>query len=408
MIGIRLPKVVFSIEGFSVFLLTLTVFVTAGTPGFNAFYFSLGFVILLGVISFVFHRKAFVKNKMVPVYLVISLFVAFSFLSLLWSPNTGKAMARFGHIFVSSLFGIVMMNLLNQHHFVESLRLGLILGIGYVLVMSVAELITNPYVYRVTGSAENSNLLGLLIISGFLILINPLMKPGVVTWICGLSALLFATIFTGSRKTLLIWPAILLYLYIVSQKKRRSIASKIVVLIAFALVFTVILLYGELIVDSIINITSVNRLVAALRGEEASVRIRSMLIVEGIELWKEHPILGAGPDQFMFLSSFQLYSHNNYIELLSTAGILGFMIYFSVILLILRRAALGSSKAIRNYVFLCVALILIFDFFVVTYYSKYHWLLLSVLAYSAYSSSEGSSKGGEYHETTISSVDEVD
>jgi len=145
-------------------------------------------------------------------------------------------------------------------------------------------------------------------------------------------------------------------------------------------IFIVLLLFGELIFTCVTQITSVNRLVDAFRGEEASAKIRSIMIREAIELWKKRPLIGFGPDQFSYYSMFGTYSHNNYVELLSTSGIIGTIFYYSLFLLLFIRAVQVSDREQKYYTIISLVFLVLLDFFLVSYYAKYLWLFLSTLA----------------------------
>lgn len=75
-------------------------------------------------------------------------------------------------------------------------------------------------------------------------------------------------------------------------------------------------------------------------AEEASGYSRLMMIRIGFDLWLGSPIWGYGNEGFRLHSGLEQYSHNQYIELLVNYGLLGFLAFYSVHLLIIRRALL--------------------------------------------------------------------
>ena len=65
-------------------------------------------------------------------------------------------------------------------------------------------------------------------------------------------------------------------------------------------------------------------------SKDDSTIMREKLVRSAIELWKTHPIFGAGLNNFAiyFGESRDYYSHNNYTEILSGLGLIGFALYY--------------------------------------------------------------------------------
>src|SRR5690606_28195676 len=55
------------------------------------------------------------------------------------------------------------------------------------------------------------------------------------------------------------------------------------------------------------------------------------LIIEGFEIFSKQPLFGHGLENYRFLNSHETYAHNNYIELLVSVGVLGFLSYYLVL-----------------------------------------------------------------------------
>lgn len=111
-----------------------------------------------------------------------------------------------------------------------------------------------------------------------------------------------------------------------------------------------------------------------------STYYRVKLIEEGIEFFKQKPILGHGTDCFYLISQYQAYSHNNYIELLACNGIVGFVAYYWVhlymIYQILRLMIIHKDS--RSGLLLCLVLTtLLLDYGQVSYYDKMTYVYLS-------------------------------
>ena len=119
--------------------------------------------------------------------------------------------------------------------------------------------------------------------------------------------------------------------------------------------------------------------------EDGSTSQRSDLITEGIRLWPERPLLGWGPGQYASVNKvgFGVYSHNNFIEVLVNFGLLGFFIFYSVHIYLLRKLfKLKKMKQRNNEVnWLLVMLfsLLIIDLTFVTYYNKIYFINLAFI-----------------------------
>lgn len=176
---------------------------------------------------------------------------------------------------------------------------------------------------------------------------------------------LFALSLTGSRKFFIL-PLLLLCSMIVlnspKRKNRHFIFKFIVAIIVFAGVFWLIFN-----VDFFYNYIGyrMETLFNFLRGEgevDASTLVRQVLIDQAIALWKQSPIIGNGLDTFKIMSSYGVYSHNNYVELLCNLGIVGVVVYYSYFLyLIIKISKIKTRNSIKWYWFIIVVCMAIFD-----------------------------------------------
>lgn len=117
-----------------------------------------------------------------------------------------------------------------------------------------------------------------------------------------------------------------------------------------------------------------------LDSRDWSTYYRMQMIEEGINLFKQHPLIGYGTDTYQFVSSFGTYSHNNYIELLANNGLIGFIAYYWVYLIIIvmllkRVIQLNDDRAI---ILLALAVEqLLMDYGSVNYYNKIVFIYIS-------------------------------
>jgi len=122
---------------------------------------------------------------------------------------------------------------------------------------------------------------------------------------------------------------------------------------------------------------------------------RKKLISFGIKMWLDHPLIGIGLDNFRVVIkdywpiSNRLYSHNNYIELLSTIGTFGTIVYYSIYYSIFKKLAQVSKKSEYSknnhnikliHIFItAMVCLMVLELVTVTYYSKFTWILLMII-----------------------------
>lgn len=106
-----------------------------------------------------------------------------------------------------------------------------------------------------------------------------------------------------------------------------------------------------------------------------STAIRLYYINEGWEDFKEYPVFGHGINSFRYY--YEFYSHNNYIELLFGTGLVGFLIYYSIHLNVLKKLFLDWKKNL--FIILFVAILLVMDVGYVSYENKLNMLIFVTL-----------------------------
>jgi O-antigen ligase len=111
---------------------------------------------------------------------------------------------------------------------------------------------------------------------------------------------------------------------------------------------------------------------------ERSAEGRLMMIERGLELWQTSPLWGIGNEGFRVMSGFFTYSHNNYIELLTNYGIIGIILYYSLLIFVLiaslRRVLLdpgGPYRAHYLWVFFAIGAVFVSNLFVPGYYMRH-------------------------------------
>lgn len=154
---------------------------------------------------------------------------------------------------------------------------------------------------------------------------NKLLK---VIFICIYIIQLYALILTGTKKSLLI-AFLFFWLYFILTQKRKF------ALICFAAFIFIFLLFWSLIFNiqvlyDLIGYRFEGMLLAFTTGQgDESTMERMNMISDAMEFWRSHPVFGIGLNLFSEKGIYGAYSHNNYVELLATTGIAGFIAYYS-------------------------------------------------------------------------------
>lgn len=191
-----------------------------------------------------------------------------------------------------------------------------------------------------------------------------------------------AMLLTGSKKTIIIL-ILNLIMYCFLEKKHISKWLKIVIIILtlYYLVFNISYMYN------IIGVR-IENMFETLLGSNTdgnysySTEIREKMIEEGINLFLKKPIFGGGWNYYWANTVYEYeYSHNNYIEILCSFGIIGFFVYYykhiSNFICIIKNVKLkeyvNKEKNIIALIFLIMSLAL--DYAAVTFSAQVIWYI---------------------------------
>ena len=90
------------------------------------------------------------------------------------------------------------------------------------------------------------------------------------------------------------------------------------------------LIFNNPVLYDLIGYRFEGMLLALTTGQgDGSTMERMNMIQDAAKFWETHPIFGIGLNLFSVKGDYGAYSHNNYLELLSTTGLLGFITYYS-------------------------------------------------------------------------------
>lgn len=178
---------------------------------------------------------------------------------------------------------------------------------------------------------------------------------------------IYAIVLTGTKKALIISILFFAFYFILTRKRKVYIVasllvSVVLVFIAYMALFNVPVLYD------LIGYRFEGMIAAFTTNQgDASTMERMSMVHDALNLWTSRPLTGIGLNLFAEKSVYGTYSHNNYVELLSTTGLIGFVFYYLIYVSILGRLRAGGSRLDTIFCFLFVCCLFLFDLGAVTY-----------------------------------------
>lgn len=330
-------------------------------------------------------------NYIIWIFVILLMYLA----SILWAYNIDLAVGRNKRMIIIIVFLIYVSLLVKNHRDFKSL-LKIFIYSRIILTVYIIYLLDFQAIGESRLGADNlgedwnSNTIGMNLAFGLFSIYFLYSIGEIRTRLKKVSYLLFSVVFistiilTGSRKALFIVAfSIVLFTVLQSQNKKLFHTTLIVLAITIFgyLSFNIPILYEvvglriEGLIAGIFNL-----------GEaDASTRVRMHMITTGIEFFKESPWLGYGIDNFKQLyyevaNDFR-YSHNNYVEILVSFGVIGTLLYYIGLAYVLLKT-FNSRNRYLIFAFVFVTTSLIIDYGLVSYssYLIQFFIVLSFIA----------------------------
>lgn len=234
-----------------------------------------------------------------------------------------------------------------------------------------------------SNSQINANLLAMLCVYALIICVYLKKNSGKARlYNVKIAVYLVTILLTGSRKGLLM---VLIAVFVISmaQGKRKIIKTILVTVMSGIIIYFVIMNVSFLYEIIGVRVESLINMVFSGETEEGSLISRQYLTERGMEFVSKRPIKGYGYDCFKLVSGiggegkvsvtggYGYYSHNNYVELLFSGGVIGLLLYYLPIVFLL----IGLVKSIRldnSITYLAAILVskLTIEYAYVSYYSR--------------------------------------
>lgn len=275
----------------------------------------------------------------VPLILLVA-FCGLSILSLLWNPDISTGLRPcLRTIPLLTVLAFLVYNFIYQNKNPQ-IVLYSIYGIGIVLTIAMVVAckgVVNLVLamkdgYRIGGLVNNENDVGMGLAMAAVVALFYAIHRKKYWNLISFVVFSVATMATGSRTALLILIPGIFFLVVAMMNFSSGYTKKNLCILLFA--FGVIIVFFILLytIPAFSGIAS--RFTAMLEelvgkgSSDGSTNIRKKMIEVGWRTFKEHPLLGMGMGSSALLGGWNSYLHNNYIELLSSVGIVGFLLYY--------------------------------------------------------------------------------
>jgi O-antigen ligase len=191
---------------------------------------------------------------------------------------------------------------------------------------------------------------------------------------------------SGGRKTILAVIACMLVFFVLKNGIKYASFLRNIIIAVFAIVvlYNVVMSVPSLYETVGWRFEELFRLFGGGSSGVNSDQIRTNMVKVAIEKWQDRPILGYGIDTFKYYNELTTghfyYSHNNYVELLYNAGIVGFVMYYGYVCK-LGYSLLKLDNQCREYKILGLALLIelfFYDIGGVSYYTVMPQIVLCI------------------------------
>ena len=341
----------------------------------------LAFLMVIGVSAVGIFLRIRVLWNMPKQYLFWLLgFLALYLLSASWAMNPSRTYTNFiatlGRMFVV-LYAFSHMNSMDGiRKVVNTFLAAVVLNNIFIMVVFGPSALIEVRTLEVVTKAGNNNGIGMssayaIILSWYLGDEQRRKKP---LMLVVYAFLLLIVLLTGSKKALLILFLAVALMYFLTHKNKLTVVLVIaaVVAVGYFLLLNVPALYSlignriESMVNGMISVLSLENLTANNLNNTSlnnSDRTRFYMILRGLEWAKERPLLGYGmanyQDLFGTVTTKNMYSHNNYIEILVGMGIVGLCLYYLMYVSIIAKDCKNVRRSYHARVSLMLILLLL-------------------------------------------------
>lgn len=311
--------------------------------GFDAIFIRVSFVLFVGFSILNMIATGYIKWNGFICWFV--LFLGYGYLSCLWAKSITDAI-YYTNTFIQMLGCIICLtNRIKTTKDIDKMLKLLLISLLYTALLLYIKTPASAWgTERIGGELGlHPNGIGLRFALGVMISLYFVISNKKYFNYIFVALFTVITMFSGSRKGLLMCViAIILYpILSYTQKEKRNVLKlvfRIVLIILVVMLVYYFVMNNKMFYDVIgVRIESMIKSFEGDTSADGSINERNFYAKKAIELFKMNPVFGYGMNNFRtYMSEINYshitYSHNNFTELLSTLGIVGFSIYYSFII----------------------------------------------------------------------------
>lgn len=373
---------------FSLFLYILMLLISLKIDIKLVYISNLFMIFNLILYNYIYKISRIKQNSLILIYLTFFIYTLFS---LFLSIDLVMGLLRSINILFILINLVVIYNIIIHLNNINPVIYAFILFsvINFLLLNNIITYFPEPFVEsRFVGTLDNSNTLAIylfltIFLSMYYINKNPILFYSKYLLSFNILFVMYTLTATGSKKGIIL-TIILILIYLVSNiRLDKTIFTK---LIKFILIFTIIIFTVKEIVNLELLIDNFDRIIKRMTlayegisgiGGDTSTTDRLVLIEIAFEHFLSNPLFGIGNTSFTAMYGF--YAHNNYVDLLANLGIIGFLIYYSIHVLLIIKILKIKEASIKFLFLFFILTILLMDIALVSYYSKILIIILSLI-----------------------------
>ncbi len=382
------------IQFFLLFLYFVSISAFQLGKGFDAIFVRLIFFILLCVTLFINKKIILTENLKWS-----CLFWAYYMSSCLWAKNIDDTTSYINNMLqivgIFLIFPLIVKDIDDVKKILKLLVYSLLFTSILILVRTPINSWGTERIGAVIGLHPNT--IGLRMAIGVVISlyfihesINENKKKSIFFYLICILLFIIPVLFSGSKKALLLLIVGTILFELINAKGSKWIfKATIFSIIGIMLIFFIFnneMLYsiiGRRVERMYLTLTQGDSI--AKKDTDGSLLERNFYIEQALNLFFENPIIGYGGNNFVTRMreinySHVAYSHNNFVEILATLGVVGFIIYYSYWLLVLTKLFLKlkyiKNKRFTSIFFILIMMLLILDYGNVSYTIEFNAILL--------------------------------
>jgi O-antigen ligase len=306
------------------------------------------------------------------------LFILFMVLSLFWSINPSIALGRIVTTAIIHIICIVVFDAVVDKNLMRFVLNAIFFSTLFCAVNALSSILKISIIDRPEGIYGNPNVVALISLLGLSVYLfhDHNLKSIFMTWIWRIAgSSLVVSVFLSSSRKGLVGFVFLCVFSLLNKISRKRLITLLVILIPVATIgFSVM---GTRVERTFSHLNAITE-VGEISQSDTSLISRATFIQVGLEQFKKAPLIGQGIESFAACSGFGVYSHNNYIEIAVSLGVVGLWLYYVFILQLALASVKKRHHVNARFYLAVITMILLLDVGVVSYYFK-PWILIVIV-----------------------------